>query len=122
MKRDKIVYWITTGLVAAMMFFSAYMYLTMNPQLVEGFKAIGFPTFFITILGCSEVTWCNCVGSACRKIVERVGLRRIYFHLHRGSVDTHCYGHSVSYAGDLLGILGVSYLFWTRLLRSAISR
>src|ERR1043165_2449601 len=55
MKRDKIIYWITTGIVAAMMFLSAYMYLTQNPELVKNFQSIGFPLFFVTILGVAKL-------------------------------------------------------------------
>jgi hypothetical protein len=122
MKRDKIVYWITTGMVAAMMFFSAYMYLTMNPQLVEGFKAIGFPTFFITILGVAKLLGAIVlVAPAGRTLKEWAYAGFIFIFI--GAIWTHIVT-ATSFLMPLifLGILGVSYLFWTRLLRSAISR
>ncbi len=45
MKKDKIIYWITTGIFGLMMLFSAYSYFT-NPEIVTGFKQMGFPDFF----------------------------------------------------------------------------
>ncbi len=45
MKKNKIIYWISTGLISLMMLFSAYSYLT-NPQVDIGFKHLGFPAYF----------------------------------------------------------------------------
>lgn len=54
MKKDKIIYWVTTGLFAAMMLFSGYSYFA-NPQVVEGFKHMGFPDFFRVELGVAKI-------------------------------------------------------------------
>lgn len=51
MKRDKIIYWIATGLVAAGMLMSSVMYLSSNPELMENFKSIGYPPYFVMMLG-----------------------------------------------------------------------
>jgi hypothetical protein len=45
MKSNKIIYWITTGLVGLAQSFAAFSYLT-NPQITEGFKHLGFPEYF----------------------------------------------------------------------------
>jgi hypothetical protein len=55
MKRDKIIYWVATGLVAAGMAMSAFMYLTKNPALVASFQQLGFPVYFISILGTAKL-------------------------------------------------------------------
>ncbi len=54
MKRDKIIYWIATGLVAAGMLLSAAMYLTRNPELIGGFTALGIPLYFVILLGTAK--------------------------------------------------------------------
>jgi len=41
----KITYWITTGIVALMMIYSAYAYIT-QPTIVQGFQHLGFPGYF----------------------------------------------------------------------------
>ncbi len=46
MKKDKIIFWTTTGLVSAMMLFSAYSYLT-NETMKNGFVHLGFPGYFL---------------------------------------------------------------------------
>ncbi len=45
MKTVHIVYWITTSLVALMMTYSAYAYLT-QPAMAQGFHHLGFPDYF----------------------------------------------------------------------------
>ncbi len=54
MKKDKIIYWVSTGVIGAMMLFSGYSYFT-NPQIVEGFKHMGFPDFFRVELGIAKI-------------------------------------------------------------------
>jgi uncharacterized membrane protein YphA (DoxX/SURF4 family) len=45
MKANKIFYWVLTGIIALMMYFSAYSYIT-NPQTVQGFHHLGYPDYF----------------------------------------------------------------------------
>lgn len=45
MKKDKLIYWITTGLIAAMMLFGAYSYLT-SETAKNGFIHLGYPDYF----------------------------------------------------------------------------
>ena len=45
MKKNKIIYWGTTGIIGLMMLFSAYSYFT-NPKMAEAFKHFGFPDYF----------------------------------------------------------------------------
>ena len=55
MKRDKIIYWIATGLISAGMLMSAGMYLTQNPELMQSFRQTGYPDFFVTLLGTAKL-------------------------------------------------------------------
>lgn len=54
MKKNKIIYWITTGIISLMMLFSAYSYFA-NPMVSEGFKHMGFPDFFRVELGIAKL-------------------------------------------------------------------
>ena len=54
MKRDKIIYWTTTGLLGAGMLFNAFLYLTSN-QMVEAFKHLGFPDFLRVELAIAKI-------------------------------------------------------------------
>ena len=54
MKKERIIYWSTTGILALMMLFSAYSYFT-AAEVVDGFKKMGFPDFFRVELGVAKV-------------------------------------------------------------------
>ena len=45
MKTSRIIYWVTTGIVALMMSYSAFAYVT-KPEMVKGFYHLGFPDYF----------------------------------------------------------------------------
>ena len=45
METLSVIYWATTGLLAAAMTFSAYAYLT-QPTMKQAFEHLGYPTYF----------------------------------------------------------------------------
>ena len=47
----KIAYWGSTGVIAALMCFAAFTYLSGGPQVVEGFARVGYPQQLRIILG-----------------------------------------------------------------------
>jgi hypothetical protein len=54
MKKNKIIYWTTTGLIGLMMLFSGSQYF-LNPKVVEGFTHFGFPDYFRIELGIAKL-------------------------------------------------------------------
>jgi hypothetical protein len=54
MKKNKIAYWSTTGIISIMMLFSALSYLT-NPDMKAAFVHLGFPGYFRIELGLVKV-------------------------------------------------------------------
>lgn len=54
-KRDKIIYWIATGLLSAMMMMSAGMYLFNNAMVSETFSNLGFPSYIIYPLAVAKI-------------------------------------------------------------------
>lgn len=51
----KIIYWIATGLVAALSLFAGYAYLSGSPQAVEGFRHVGYPQQLRVMLGVAKL-------------------------------------------------------------------
>lgn len=51
----KIIYWVSTGLLAAMSAFAAFSYLTGNPQIVQAFTHVGYPQQLRIILGIAKL-------------------------------------------------------------------
>ncbi len=52
--KNKIIYWATTGIVAFMMVFSAYSYLT-NADMKSAFVQLGFPSYFRIELAVAKI-------------------------------------------------------------------
>ena len=45
--KDKIIYWVSTGLISALMLFSASMYFINHEMVREVFTGLGYPTYII---------------------------------------------------------------------------
>ncbi len=54
MKTGKIIYWVSTSLISAMMLFAAYSYFT-SPMAKTGFQHLGFPDYFRVELGVAKI-------------------------------------------------------------------
>ncbi len=54
MKKNKIIYWATTGIISVMMLFGAYSGFT-NPQFPEVYKHLGYPDYFRVQLSTAEL-------------------------------------------------------------------
>ena len=50
----KVVYWLSTGLIAAGGFMAAFAYLSGSPQAVEGFAHVGYPQQLRVLLGIAK--------------------------------------------------------------------
>ena len=55
MKRDKIIYYVATGLLTVMMLMSAGMYVFKNEMISEMFVSFGYPTYIIYPLAVAKV-------------------------------------------------------------------
>ncbi len=54
MKKNRIIYWIATGILGAMMLFSAFGYLT-NEGMKAAFVHLGFPAYFRVELAIAKI-------------------------------------------------------------------
>jgi uncharacterized membrane protein YphA (DoxX/SURF4 family) len=51
----KVIYWVVTGLLAAMAAFAGFTYLSGSPQAVEGFAHVGYPQQLRYFLGIAKL-------------------------------------------------------------------
>jgi hypothetical protein len=51
---QKITYWVSTGIIAALSLFAAFGYLSGSPQSVQGFSHLGYPQQLRIILGIAK--------------------------------------------------------------------
>ncbi|KAB1159732.1 DoxX family protein [Tenacibaculum aiptasiae] len=55
MKRDKIIYYVATGLLSLLMLFSAGMYFVNNAEISKMYEAFGYPTYIIYPYGIAKI-------------------------------------------------------------------
>lgn len=55
MKRDRIIYYIATGLLTANMLFSAGMYVLNHDYILAAFTKLGYPTYIIYPLAAAKI-------------------------------------------------------------------
>ena len=119
MKKEKIIYWVSTGIVAAVMLWSAYNF-TFNPEMKDAFAHLGLPNWFRI-----ELTIAKLLGSIALllTIIPRKLKEFVYFgfgitlisasvaHLSSGDSIWLEAGHSF-----FLISLIVSYLYYQKII------
>jgi uncharacterized membrane protein YphA (DoxX/SURF4 family) len=119
----KIAYWVLTGLFGLMMTFSGVMYLTGAPQVLEGFRHLGYPDYFRLLLGIGKL-----LGAVALlvPVVPRTLREWAYagfvINLVSASVSHYASGDPVGQVVSplfFLGVLLTSHQLWRRLEQGA---
>lgn len=115
MNRNKIIYWTSTGLIAAGMTMSAFMYLTKNAELMNSFRSISIPEYLITILGVAKLLGAIALLAPIWPAVKEWAYAGFTFTFI-GAVCAHV-ATATPWMAPLifLLILGVSYWSWGKL-------
>lgn len=117
MKKNKIIYWSLTGLVAAGFLMSSFMYLGKNPELLNGFKMMGFPEFFLPILGWAKLLGAIAIVNPWFPKLKEWAYAGFTFTLI-GAIWTHV-ATGTPFIAPLvfLVLVGASYFFFTKVSR-----
>jgi hypothetical protein len=108
----KVIYWICTGLVAAMSLFAGYSYVSGSPQAVEGFTHVGYPQQLRVLLGVAKL-----LGAITLLVPGSPRLKESAYAGFTFAWISACFAHYL--AGDgprallplvLLALLAVSYV------------
>lgn len=117
MNKDKIIYWTTTGIITAMMLFSAFGYFT-NPDMKAAFVHLGFPDYFRIELGVLKV-----LGALALILPMVSGKIKLFAYFGFALTFVSAFIAHIS-SGDPLSVavapiiflilLGVSYIFYNK--------
>jgi len=55
MKTTKITYWISTILISLLFLYSAFLYLSHDPAIIEKFKLLGYPDYLLSMLATAKI-------------------------------------------------------------------
>jgi len=79
MKRNKIIYYVTTGLLTALMLFSAGMYLFNNDAVQNMFISFGYPTYIIYPLAFAKLVGLFAIWNPNFKIIKEWAYAGFFF-------------------------------------------
>lgn len=120
MKKDKILFWIATGIVSIMMLFAAFSYFT-NKETKGAFVYLGFPSYFRIELGVAKAL--GAIALLLPLIPNRLKefayfgfaitfISAFIAHLSSGDPFSVAFGPLV-----FLGILVVSYIYLQKTIK-----
>lgn len=120
MKKNKIIYWIATGIIAAGMAMAGFMYLSSNAELVASYNSIHFPLYLVPLLGIFKLLGAVALAIPTNNTTGRVLKEWAYAgfgFMFIGAIWVHvATGTPFMAPAFMLVLLAVSYIFHKRLL------
>ena len=114
MKAQKIIYWVVTGLLAAGMIMSGFMYVTKSPEMVGAFQSLGFPAYFMLILGIAKLLGAIALVAPVAQRVREWAYAGFMFTFV-GAISTHLATSTPWISPTVFLILmAASYVLWIR--------
>jgi len=116
MKTNKIIYWVSTGLLSAMMLMSAGMYLFNTEEIQEIFLSLGFPVFVVIPLAIAKILGVIAILTRRSKAIIEWAYAGFFFDFvlaffaHQNVNDGEHIGAVIA-----LALLSVSYIFGRRI-------
>jgi hypothetical protein len=118
MKKDKIIYWISTGLFSLVMAFSGFKYFT-DEHILEAMRHLGFPDYFRVELGIAKLLGVVALlVPMVPKAVKGFTYSGFAIVCVSAAIAHGCSGDPV---GNVIGpfifltVLGISYLYYKKL-------
>lgn len=81
MKTTKILYWISTGLLSALLLMSAGMYVFNNGEVSALFTSFGYPTYIIYPLAVAKVAAVAVLLSQKKSVIKEWAYSALFFEL-----------------------------------------
>jgi len=122
MKRDKVIYWIATILISAMMLLSSFMYLSKSPMLMASIKVLGIPYYFMALLGVAKLLGVIALLTPTKWYLLKEWAYAGFTFTFIGAIWTHSVtGTSFVPPIFALVLLAISYWAWHRINKEAVA-
>ena len=111
-KRNKIIYWVATGLLTALMLMSAGMYIFNNDMVSEVFVKLGYPTYIIYPLAATKILGLIAILTKKSKNLEEWAYAGFFFDFVL-AFSAHLVVNDGEFAAALIAIvlLLISYIY-----------
>ena len=109
MKTQKIIYWIATAILCAIMLYSAFMYLTKTEMVRGFFESFNYPRYIVIPLAIAKILAVLSILSNRITWLKEWAFAGIFFDLILASVAHHYAGHGIGLSVYAIVALFTSY-------------
>ena len=111
-KKNKIMYWVSTGLLSALMIFSAVMYVFNHDMVGETFTRLGFPTYVIYPLAAAKILGLIAIWTRKSRLVAEWAYAGFFFNFLL-AISSHVMANDGEFvpASVALVLLLLSYIY-----------
>lgn len=116
MKKIKLIYWISTGLLSALAAMSAGMYIFNNAEISKLFEGLGYPTYIIYPLAIAKILGVIAIWASKNKSLKEWAYAGFFFDFIL-AFSAHIMAKDGEFAGALIAmvLLLISYFSWKKL-------
>jgi len=123
-KRKLIWYWIITGLLSFCIFFGGLTQALQLKETVQGFKPLGYPTYFISLIGVWKMLGVIAILVPRFRLIKEWAYAGFVFDLTAAVYSSIRVGDPVSaWAPIIIGyvIIALSYIFYHKKQKAALT-
>lgn len=116
--KNKMVYWIATGLLSALMIMSIAMYLFDNNTASESFRALGYPTYLVYTLAFAKALGLGAILTKKSQLLKEWAYAGFFFNFSLALV-AHLQIGDGEFVPSLVALilLALSYVFDKKLIK-----
>ena len=112
MNGRNIAYWVTTGIVVLLMLSGGIMQLMQRPDAVEGIVRLGYPVYFVVLLGMWKVLGSVALVAPKMPLVKEWAYAGIFFDLTGAAISHGAMASSVANVVGPLVFAGLAIASW----------
>lgn len=112
MDRNKLIFWISTGLLSTLMLFSAGMYFTKYEFASEAVTALGYPAFIVYPLGIAKVLGVVAIWSRLSHTLKEWAYAGFFFDTALAS-QAHLMAQDGAHIPAMVGLVLVLISYWS---------
>ena len=113
MKGKNIAYWVTTGIVVLLMLSGGIMQIMRRPDAVEGIVRLGYPVYFVVVLGVWKVLGSLALLAPKMPLVKEWAYAGVFFDLTGAAVSHASMSSSLGNVVGPLVFAGLAIASWT---------
>lgn len=119
-KIKTIIYWIVTAVIAANYAFASYAYFNRGPEVVAGITKLGYPMYFITILGVWKLLGAIAITAPRFPLLKEWAYAGMFFNLTSASISNAAAGMEIIHV--IMPMIGLVLVALSWALRPASRR